>query len=304
MKSIFIYLCFITNTFALFQTHCGENTFEHSQAYVIKERSITCEKIDYFQSIIKDISNFFEEPPFVRLFIGLKSSNASFDYGESINIPLQLVYANHYGSEYYPDSNLSEYILAHEYGHAIFTNLLKNNEFYREIYLVDKQVSKLEFKRKIEGSLEEDDQLRLADLTLKKRSFNKVRRLLNDYSEFFSDVVAVYYANDKEVMVDALYSFSMSDQQFSLAMARSFSEREIDIEDRLYTEEHASLVLVRQFVGKNFWPKTDDEKTNNLKLIFKSIEQEILLRLRQEEFRLNPKIMNERLIKRIENQNF
>ncbi|GEM_PF-1733081 len=299
MKYLLIFLSFITSSLALTPADCDSESFALSKAYVTKENAISCQKIYYFQSTVEDISEFFQDAPGVRLFISPKSSNASFDYGETIYIPLQMTFPGKYGSVNYGDPTQTEYILAHEYGHAIFTKLLSRNSFYSEVYSIDKEFSNLEFEIKLNSKPTEQSEQRLAELSERKKSYNKLRKLLTDYSELYADIIAVYYSNNKETMLNALYFDDMSDQSYNLVLARSFSERSVDITDRIYSEEHASLVLARHFVGTNLWPKSKEEKQKFLSLIFKAIEEEILERVDREEYKLSAKKMNESLIKRI-----
>ncbi|WP_372651520.1 hypothetical protein [Halobacteriovorax sp.] len=300
MKYFLIYLSFITSSLAsLTAADCGDDQFSLSKAYVTKENAISCQKIHYFQSTVEDISELFNDAPPVRLLISPKSSNASFDYGETVYIPLQMTFPGKYGSVNYGDPTQTEYILAHEYGHAVFTKLLSRNNFYKDIYAVDKEFSQLEFESKFKSDLDEETLQRINELRDKKNDYNKVRKLLTDYSEFFADVIAVYYSNNKETMLNALYFDAMSDQSYNLVLARSFSERRVDISDRIYTEEHASLVLARHFVGANLWPKTKEQKVDYLQSIFNVIEEEILERLERKEYRLSAKKMNNSLIKRL-----
>lgn len=300
MKYFLIYLSFITSSLAsLTAADCGDDQFSLSKAYVTKENAISCQKIHYFQSTVEDISELFNDAPPVRLLISPKSSNASFDYGETVYIPLQMTFPGKYGSVNYGDPTQAEYILAHEYGHAVFTKLLSRNNFYKDVYALDKEFSQLEFESKLKSDLDEETLQRINELRDKKNEYNKVRKLLTDYSEFFADVIAVYYSNNKETMLNALYFDSMSDQSYNLVLARSFSERLVDISDRIYTEEHASLVLARHFVGTNLWPNTKEQKIDYLRSIFNAIEEEILERLEREEYRLSAKKMNNSLIKRL-----
>ena len=299
MKYLLIYLLFVTSSFALSPTNCEHSPSSFSESYVLKENSVSCQKISYFQSTIEDIASYFTEAPYVRLFISTKSPNASFDFGETIRVPLQISFPGKYGSISYGDPSQTDYILAHEYGHAIFAKLLSRNEFYSKVYSLDKEVSRLEFDINIGSSLNEDVDQRLTELRERKDSYNKVRKLLSDYSEFFSDVVAVYYSENKDSMFNALYYPEMSDQSYRLVLARSFSDNYVDITDRIYSEDHASLVLVRQFVGEYLWPESTEDKAKFLKLIFNAIEMEVLDRLNREENRMSAKEMNESLIKRL-----
>lgn len=287
---------------ALLPAECELESFSLSKAYVTKSNSISCQKIGYFQATIKDLSNFLTVTPEVRLVISPESSNASFDYGSTIYIPLQLTFPGKYGSIHYGDSTQIEYILAHEYGHAVLAEFLSRNLFYSEMYKVDKEFSNLEFTKSLSGKLSTEQELKYNELKEKKNSYNKIRKLISDYGEFFADVIAVYYSNSKDTMFNAVYFDEMSDQSFQLALARSFSENSVDITDRIYHEEHASLVLVRQFIGSHLWPSNNEEKEIFLELITNSIEEEILQRLDREEYKLTPKKINESLINRLESK--
>ena len=299
MKNLLIYLSFITSSMALSPADCDIEAFSLSKAFVTKENAISCSKISSFQSTVRDISAFFNNAPEVRLIISSQSSNASFDYGETIYIPLQLTFPGKYGGMNFGDPTQTEYILAHEYGHAIFAKLLSENDFYRDMYIVDKEYSNLEFSKKLSISFTEEDESKLIELKEKKNSYNKLRKLLSDYSEFYADVITVYYSNNKETMLNALYYFEMSDQSYQLVLARSFSENFVDISNRIYHEEHASLVLARQFIGRDLWPNSAEDKENHLQLIYTAIEAEVLYRLENEVYKMSPEELNKSLIKRM-----
>lgn len=267
---------------------------------------LSCDQVKSFSETIDRVAAISPVAPEINLFIEKEHSNASFDMGLIIRVPLRLTFSGPWGQVYYGQFISSHSVMAHEYGHAIFSKMLEEQEFFKEMKEESVSFSQkdLELMAALNSGVDQKEvELIKAqrEVILKSRTSNKeharIRRILGGYDELFADVVAVYAADNKRTMVNALFFNEISDQAFELVMARDFSGEERSFSNALLSEEHATFAQTRSFIGNNLWPSNDDEKKKFLSIVFDSILENVIERIKSPtDEELSARELNENLI--------
>lgn len=267
---------------------------------------LSCDQVKSFSETIDRVAAISPVAPAINLFIEREHSNASFDMGLIIRVPLRLTFSGPWGQVYYGQFISSHSVMAHEYGHAIFSKMLEEQEFFKEMKEESVSFSQkdLELMAALNSGVDQKEvELIKAqrEVILKSRTSNKeharIRRILGGYDELFADVVAVYAADNKRTMVNALFFNEISDQAFELVMARDFSGEERSFSNALLSEEHATFAQTRSFIGNNLWPSNDDEKKKFLSIVFDSILENVIERIKSPvDEELSARELNENLI--------
>lgn len=275
-------------------------------AYLAEEGEyVSCAELKQYERILKKVKLFLSDAPPVILSIKRSDSNASFDMGQVIHIPRRLEFNGKYGESYQSSFVAIDSILAHEYGHAVFNERLKDQDFYKDLYTITKKMSRLELlintfigdRAILYGHKQEHD--KLLNVFRDSQKLTSTRRVVNAYNELFSDVVAVYAFNNKSAITSALYYEEMTDQGFELVLARSFESNSITSSNVVTTEAHALFSETRQFIGRWLWPSNNKEKSKNIDKIFKVIAEEIEARLSLENLSFDPIEANSTLINKL-----
>ncbi|MAE59710.1 MAG: hypothetical protein CME69_12670 [Halobacteriovorax sp.] len=285
---------------------CGDfENFYHAYQIDSFKQYISCAKIDEYDNMINSIGNFSPYKPKISVLIHKSSGNASFDYGGNISVPASLVFSGKYGTRIFGDISGIPAIFAHEYGHAIFAEALKDKDFYTSFHKLSKSISQL--RTLLVGEYVEGSSYRRVDY-IKSRSkelkekrkkvlSNSKIRFISAYNELFSDVVATYQSNNKSAITNALYHHDVSDKEYMNLLARSLVER--DHSNLSYRSVHTYFAETRTYIGTNFWPSSQEQKEEYLSIILRAIMLEI-----DEKFEKSnehtAKTLNKGLIERLE----
>lgn len=265
---------------------------------------LSCNNIDAFNSTLSEVTELVPDGPDISLYVEKSSSNASFDMGRIIRLPIQMVFHGKYGVLYHGSYMGVQTVLAHEYGHAIFSERIKKYDFYKEIQELAYRSSTLELaiqKAYAEGNpnnIVEFYRKQLDALFEKRKNdkqFQKVRKITGAYNEFFADVVAVVAKNDKSAVMMALYYDEMNDQQYQMVQARQFSENSLDMRGSYMNVIHTKFAPARRFVGENLWPTNNEEATELINKSFEAVVIEIQKQLKKDKMDRS-KVLNESLI--------
>ncbi len=282
---------------------------------------------DTIKSINSDIGQSIKKPKTVRLEIEKQGENAEFNWGDKIIFPFQF-FIN--GKPKHP--KFAQTVLAHEYGHYIFSvNLRESVKKYAEYEIQAKMMidshsevrkrsddyenavldlSKArkegnedkvaELRKKVESTEEYFDRasesLDQLNVEVKDSVFTRISIL--SYHELFADIIAVLHVNQPTAMSDALSSSNTKDASEKFAnYSRSFLNR-IRLNGWNKNEPHILFAPVRRIVWEYILsnPKYNQNREIMLKEILFCITEEIRLRIDEKKFSLSPEEMNRRLI--------
>ncbi|WP_374029390.1 hypothetical protein [Bdellovibrio bacteriovorus] len=229
-----------------------------------------CELAEDVSEAFNDMAKIFGVAPKVTLVIGGPMDNASFDNGYVIRLPYRMVFYGQYGTEHpMPIVNLVT-CAAHEYGHAIFHEYVRNT-FKNEFSSLLEKFNSLS-ARSLKMLQGEKDEAYHSDLRAlaETRDYQRFHSLIS-YSEFYADVLAVYLKKDKSAMFSALYYHEMSIFQYNFTRMRDF-EGQSDLRwENLMHEEHSWFAITRAFVGEKLWPQDDAQASEYAHKIMKAI---------------------------------
>jgi len=265
---------------------------------------LSCHQVNSFNSTLDDVTKLIANAPKVSLFIEKQHNNASFDMGKIIRVPLQLTFSGKYGQFYHGSYMGVHTVLAHEYGHAVFSNRIKKYDFYKKIQSLSYQSSQHELAMQeayangnpnniVEYHKAQID--RLFKLRKDDKVFQKTAKLTTAYNELFADVIAVLSMNDKSAVMKALYYDEMDDKQYDMVLARQFSDNSLTMDGSYMFVSHAKFAPVRRYIGEKLWPNSQDEAKALIDNVFKSIVIEIKKELKKSDTTY-PTQMNKNLI--------
>ncbi|EQC47302.1 hypothetical protein [Bacteriovorax sp. Seq25_V] len=271
-----------------------------------KGNYLTCDQIDSFMQTLENVFEISPVTPDISLFIDKEYSNASFDMGSIIYVPLRLTFHSQFGMTYYGDFYASHSVLAHEYGHAVFSKMLEQEDFFKELKEISLKISSLRltiqktFEAGNPGNMVAfySDMLKSAEQKrLENKVALKVNRMLSPYHELFADLVAALAAGSKRTMVNALYYDELDDRSYQMVLARDFDTNSLNMKGPYMHEEHGMLAPTRRFIGSNLWAETEEEKKELLLNLYKAIVIEVRKQIASDIDKLSPAQMNENLIK-------
>ena len=219
-----------------------------------------CEFAKEISDVINQMSGIFGGPPPVTLVFGGETDNASFDMGHMIQLPYHMIFFNRYGQEFPVPRASVITSAAHEYGHAIFQERLKK-EFgteYGKAFAALVEAS--DIKEKSFRSQAGDDDFKKFNAELcKMPEYQALNSFTTAYSEFYADLLAVYFFKDKSAMFSALYYDDMNDHDFNYVKMRDFGSSPSLRYQSMMEEDHSKLAFVRTYVGKSLWPKSEKQ---------------------------------------------
>lgn len=217
------------------------------------------------------------------------SDNAAYDGGGLIYIPRQMQLTNQYGSDPVFKSRFDiDAVFAHEYGHAVFDEYLRTHFVeYSDISQIYKDISNLDLKKLTEKLTDQEKK----DLTVTTSDLNKkildnpeLLRLYNiilPYNELFADTIAVYYADYKSAIFQALLNPNLRPDQkaeYDYVLVRDFATAH-DVTNWSNTSPHGLFGPVRSVLGQDTcWPKTLQQKSKNLESLLELIVNEIKIK--------------------------
>lgn len=263
---------------------------------------ITCNRIKELDHYIDRVNEIISAPKKINLLIRKYSNNASFDHGQIINVPNQIVFHGKYGQIYQGAPYALRAIFIHEYAHAVFSNILKEINILNDFITMSERLSDLRLSLVKTSNKENKDEInkeikKLSDAQ-KETIYYKHLHMITSYNELYADIIAGFITDDKYSITDALYYDEISDLNYSLIQARSFNQRS-SIDPHVLREPHALFAKTRSFIGENFWPKSDEEIATHLEFITQEIIKSIEENLNQGVKRLNPEQANMKLIQRL-----
>ena len=213
-------LFFISTSSTLYAQNCLP-VYSGPVQKIIVSTPRTCQLAQNMAEELRQVSLEIKRDAKVTLVIGPPSDNAGFDDGHLIEIPERFVRFNRYNNANPGDSRQPQIAVVHEYGHAIFLELLKK-EFSKNFHDL--------FEKLEQSSKESEDFLTLGSSP--KEQFNNLLQsdkyrlyseIFNAYSELYADTVAIYYLNDPKIMFHGLYFEGLSDREYNFIQLRDFS---------------------------------------------------------------------------------
>lgn len=171
--------------------------------------------------------------------------------------------------------------------------------------LASKELSNLRLlslEKEEDAKLKEDYKQKNEEI-YKNQDFIRFAKVTTAYSELYGDIVAAYYNNSKNAMLEALYFDEMKTREYQMIQTRSFDTEFTSAHEVFMTEEHGYFAYTRNYIGKNLWPKNETEKRKYLKFIGDAIVGEIKNLLSQKKTLPDFKIANSNLIKALKTKN-
>lgn len=284
---------------------------------------LNCNLIDDSHRIFKEMSVLTDSQVPVFLSIGQYGSNAAFDFGYGLEIFQQIYFG---GDERFGQPQFKLYfdnlsVIAHEYGHAIFADILyKNfpefNVFYSFLRKnsskhidVSKRIAKWQLKpdglaKSIALFKIKYDQLKASqEFTnyFKNPANSHLRVLAAPYHELFADLVAAYNSDTKNLISEALYIPRMHPQVENAVAARSFDQgAHFELNPLNSSDPHVFFYRVRQYIGDHLWPADPQAKKLKLKNIIQAILEDMHSNFSKNDYE-NIEARNRSLISRLEN---
>lgn len=222
----------------------------------------------------------------IDIIIIPEDSNASFDNGHNINISRSMGFSNHLGTDFaYKTTADIINVYAHEYGHAVFDKYISAAlPEYAEVKQLFNQMSDLELKPYQSQLTPEqlkatrDQYKALYDSLKTKPELVRVLSLTLAYHEVFADTIAVFTADSKNAISEALYNpLARPYDKYARIMweGRDFgSKHDLDTWDM--DEEHLLFSPLRSQIGlEECWPKSAADKTRKLKFLAKILTEQM-----------------------------
>ncbi len=320
----FLFICFIAlQTLASIQCDHSKSKLITSEFYLkppAQMGSINCNLVEKTHLLVDDISSIFGESPEIYLFLDESSYAASFDQGHILNVPQRFFRKSKKGKLHIKSGDKILPIIAHEYGHAIFTKKLSDNlPLLKPIIFRRAQISsKLRDVKQILEDVKNPNltgqqrKLRLAQVQVKSKEISEIKKtfqsreivqkvikVIGPYHELFADIVSVYYYDDLEIMKETLSHPEYSESENNLVLRRSFSSHEHEIDEN---DLHGILGAVRSHIGQYYMPSNNNEKKLFLNTIFSAIKSEIRFQLNPLNSPLSSEKLNSRLINKIDTE--
>lgn len=265
------------------QTECAFSPNTLVRGYITQPRMrLNCDFIKEADKVIRESAELAQVSPKVFLAISGEGSDAAFDMGTILEVAQQFVLYNDYGQAYGRPSVDNFAVVAHEYGHAIFAQILMDTSpEYRPIFTFLRANSEERFRLnrallslpkspELVKQLELNNQQRINFLGAPKNA--KLYEACVIYSELFGDLIAVFQSGRKEAITSALFNPRLSPQARNLAFARSFDDSsDFKIHPYNESEDHAYFYKVRRYIGGKLWPRNPAEAQLKLRKITKAI---------------------------------
>lgn len=281
-----------------------ENTPIVSYHFINGASDRDCDFLVSVEKVISTVQEFSEDALPINIVLESKATNAGYDGGTIVQLPKNLVFLNQWGQEYSSYAASNYIVFAHEYGHALFQKkvekeLLKLFPEQVNAILAYKELSKLRvlsLENAEDTKLKDEYKLKNEEL-YKNKEFIRFAQLTTAYSELYGDVVAAYYDNSKNAMLEALYFDEMKTREYQMIQTRSFDTEFSQVHEVFMTEEHGYFAFTRNYIGKNLWPANEIEKRKYLAIIGDAIVGEVKNLLKQKKSLPDFKTANASLIK-------
>ncbi len=260
-------------------SNCPTSTI--NKVYSSHGQIIDCKNVQELDSSFNQINilfnkNYSQEINIVLTPVG---DNASFDLGSFLELPSRMVRYDRFGHEYPLSLAHLSPIAYHEYGHYLFQELLKSQfpRKYDTLFALFQKISHLkaigfeknqayldkEILEKVMSEIKAHPEIKL---------FNEI---ITPYTELYADIIAVYFSNDKNAILNALYYDEMNSTEYQMVRHRSFDSRFDKMSSMYMSGPHNFFAMTREYIGKNLFPKNEGDKNSALIKIEKAMIKNI-----------------------------
>jgi hypothetical protein len=281
---------------------CGQNMYRSSfvnQIYFVSNREgYDCSFIEDALKTVDQVALLVDNPPVVNFIIQDRAFDATFDKGFIIQFPQRYHLKNSHANFHANRKDQTLPVVAHEYGHALFSKILEANiPMIKTFNQKAKELSRLKLQSKdlLSQAHRFDNTFTVAQriniqksiqsvglqIGKKKNSFYKMKKnhflldMVTPYHELFADIVAVFHFGRLDIIADTLRHPHPNLSELNKNNARAFSSRFVDIENLDASLPHSRFFSVRQYIGRYFRPFGFKEKKLYLKLISQILVSEV-----------------------------
>jgi len=290
----FISLC----TLAKIDCNHKKSSLIESEFYlkpISMQGKVDCTLVQQIHDLSTKVSNTFDIHPYVSLFLEQRAFDASFDQAKIIKIP-QHFFRKNSEQQYHIQSGENILpIFVHEYGHAIFTELLREefpeyDEISSKVQLIsDILITIKELQEEIKSPTivathrkELQDEIYRKSVILQKHkkelgkntTAQRLKEIIIPYHELFADIVAVYFYEDKSIIKHAVDHPEYNQSEQVVPNRRSF-DNHLSHSELSEDDVHGYYAPVRKLIGQNYWPKNLEEKEVYLRKIFQGISNDL-----------------------------
>lgn len=231
----------------------------------------TCEDAQIFARELQKLSDQLGRSAQVTLVYGGRMKNAGFDDSRIIRIPHVFVHHGPRGEEVAGQSHQLNAIVAHEYGHALLSKIWRS-EFKEDFEAI---FNELDYSsEQTESAIISKEEV-YPPKFLSSGDYQAYVKTMAPYSELYADVIAVYFYDDRSVMLNSLYFDEAHDWYFRYLELRDFSKTHKESYVGGFTDPHAKLALVRSYIGRELMPKNVQQKRKYLTWIEQAITQSV-----------------------------
>lgn len=246
-------------------------------------------------AILQRIEGFTPRLPRVSLVIREKSTNASFDNGVLIWMPKVFEIPQKDGSVAYATTQGLQTALAHEYGHAILNEAIKEHldVEWGSVFSSLMDISLISYDNLVAN--QSSMAIRRAGGQLgANEEFMSMMALMPSYSELYADVVAIFAnAGNLKAMQQAIYLEEGGGHRH-----RDFSSMPSSAAIAAEKDPHTSLSMTRYYLGTIIpQMQTDEQKRSFLLLLEAAIVESL-----KEDY-LNPFDLNKARVEVVERLN-
>jgi len=222
----------------------------------------------------------------VNIIIIPEGSNASFDNGHNVEIPRRMGFTSEWGSDMSYKSTVDDLnVYAHEYGHAVFdTYIAAAIPQYLEVKKIYNAMSDVEVKpyqsqmtpQQIAANQKQYDAL--TEKLKNSPELLKIVGLTLPYHEIFADTIAVFNANSKNAISEAL--FNPLAKPYDPYAKVSWQGRDFGIKRDVATwdedEVHLLFSPLRSQIGLDeCWPKDKADQARKLKFLAQILTEQM-----------------------------
>jgi uncharacterized surface protein with fasciclin (FAS1) repeats len=213
-------------------------------------------------------------------------SNASFDNGHNIETPRQMGFTGDWGGDMTFKSTVDDLnVYAHEYGHAVFdTYIAAAIPKYLDVKKIYNAMSDIEVKpyqmqmtpEQVKANQKQYDNL--VETLKNSKELLQIVSLTLPYHEVFADTIAVFNANSKNAISEALYNplAKFYDQAAKISwQGRDFGSKH-DLETWEQDEAHLLFSPLRSQIGLDeCWPKDKADQARKLKFLAQILTEQM-----------------------------
>jgi uncharacterized surface protein with fasciclin (FAS1) repeats len=222
----------------------------------------------------------------VNIIVIPEGSNASFDNGHNIETPRRMGFTGDWGGDMSYKSTVDDLnVFAHEYGHAVFdTYIAAAIPAYLEVKKVYTAMSDVEVRpyqthmtpEQVAANQKQYDNL--VNTLKNNKEFLRIVGLTLPYHEVFADTIAVFHANSKNAISEALYNplVKWNDMYAKIGwQGRDFGTPH-DLATWEEDEVHLLFSPLRSQIGlEECWPKDKADQARKLKFLAQILTEQM-----------------------------